>query len=345
MAFPVAASFAHTGAQPLGTSSVAANAASGIAAGNALLVFATASTGGTRAALDSANTGWTPIGTAVAAGGSRRSWAYGRMADGSSDTFTLNRSDAACTMSASMIRFTGHFAGTVAQVFDISVAGDNGAFSGINFGAKTPSWGAQDTLWVGGLSLTTSDQTDPAGYTQLFSTDIDGGFIGWRNEAWFRNLNAASEDPPNFGSGADLVTGFFVGVRPEQPAGAFGTGAALGALVAGGTLASVASAFAAGAILGPVSAGGALSIAPGVVTVPELRNWSGALLTSQLVENVVVIRISDRAVLASFTNQTTNGTTGNLSVSQVGLVPGTACLVVGFSADGSAAFTRAVTIA
>ncbi len=130
-----------------------------------------------------------------------------------------------------------------------------------------------------------------------------------------------------------------------EPTPGFGTGATLGALVAGGSMFSVASAFTGGATLGSLVGGGALSLVPGVVTVPELRNWSGALLTSQLVENIVVLRISDRAVLASFTNQTSNGVTGNLSMSQVGLVPGTACLVVGFNADGSAAFTRAVTIA
>lgn len=128
-------------------------------------------------------------------------------------------------------------------------------------------------------------------------------------------------------------------------ASAFAAGATLGALVAGGSLSAPLSAFVAGATLGSLVGGGALSLVPGVLTVPELRNWSGTLLTSQLVENIVALRISDRALLAAFTNQTSHASTANLVVSQVGLVPGTACLVVGFNADGSAAFTRAVTIA
>jgi hypothetical protein len=267
MAFAVPATFAHTGVQPSGTGSSSANAASGIASGNALLVFVTANTGGERAALESSNPLWTLLGTAVANGSTRRSWAFGRIANGSSDAFTLDRSDAACTMSASMIRFTGHFVGTVAQLFDVSVAGDNGAFSGINFGAKTPSWGAQDNLWVGGLSLTTSDQTDPAGYTQLFSTDIDGGFIGWRNEAWFRNLNAASEDPPNFGSGADLVTGFFVAVRPVA--------SALDDTADGVTLTATASLTAGSASVG-VTASGAVVTATASLTAGGAFAGTGA---------------------------------------------------------------------
>lgn len=98
------------------------------------------------------------------------------------------------------------------------------------------------------------------------------------------------------------------------------------------------------ATLDGLSAAGSMAMVPGTLTVPELRNWAGMLLTSQLVENVVVIRMSDRSLLCAFTNQTTHGTTGNLALSHASLTAGTLCMVVGYNPDGSARFARPVTV-
>ncbi len=98
------------------------------------------------------------------------------------------------------------------------------------------------------------------------------------------------------------------------------------------------------ATLDGLSAAGSMAMAPGTLTVPELRNWAGMLLVNQLVENVVVIRMSDRSLLCAFTNQTTHGTTGNLALSHASLTAGTLCMVVGYSPDGSARFARPVTV-
>jgi hypothetical protein len=187
-------------------------------------MWVTANSGAARPALDSTNSLWTPVGspsTAVANGTTRRSFLYGRIASGdANDTFTYDRSDGACNMGGFMCRFTGTFAGTVADVFDAAiVGGDNGAFSGVDFGLRTPAGGTQDYLCLGGLALASSNQPDPSGYTEVLSSDIDGGFIGFRVEAWTRAVTAASENPPQFGSGADLVTAFFVMVRPAASGG------------------------------------------------------------------------------------------------------------------------------
>jgi hypothetical protein len=123
-------------------------------------------------------------------------------------------------------------------------------------------------------------------------------------------------------------------------------GITLADLVAAGAFGIEPPSTLSGAItLGDIVAAGAFAMQPGTFTVPELRNWAGLLLMSQLVENVVVIRIADRALLAAFTNLTSDGGTGNLTGSSSALIPGTACLVVGFNADGSQRFARPVTIA
>jgi hypothetical protein len=105
------------------------------------------------------------------------------------------------------------------------------------------------------------------------------------------------------------------------------------------------SALSGGVTLDDVLAAGGMGASVGVATVPELRNWAGILLTSQLVENVVVIRISDCALLAAFTSQTTHATTGDLVLSHAALVPGTLVMVVGFNVDGTQRFARPATIA
>lgn len=128
------------------------------------------------------------------------------------------------------------------------------------------------------------------------------------------------------------------------PADLTGT-AALDGLAASGSMAPQPdSSLTGSATLDGLSAAGSMAMAPGTLTVPELRSWAGMLLTSQLVENIVVIRMSDRTLLCAFTNQTTNGTTGNLALSHAALAAGTLCMVVGYNPDGSARFARPVTV-
>jgi hypothetical protein len=120
----------------------------------------------------------------------------------------------------------------------------------------------------------------------------------------------------------------------------------LDGVAASGVLATAPASSLAGAVqLDGAVASGTLGAAPGVMTVPELRNWSGALLTSQLIEKIAVLRLSDIALLATFTNTTSSATTADLVVSSAALVPGTAVIAVGFSGDGSQRFARLVTIA
>jgi hypothetical protein len=113
---------------------------------------------------------------------------------------------------------------------------------------------------------------------------------------------------------------------------------ASGALSSGGAVVSGAYTF------DDLVASGTLGATLGTLTVPQLKNWTGQLLTAQLVEKIAVLRISDMVLLATFTNQTTDGTTANLVLT--GALPsGTPCMVVGFNNDGSARFARPVTVA
>lgn len=123
-----------------------------------------------------------------------------------------------------------------------------------------------------------------------------------------------------------------------------GTAALDGLAAAGGIGSGTAPDLTGSATLDGLAAAGSMAMAPGTLTVPELRSWAGMLLINQLVENIVVIRMSDRTLLCAFTNQTTNGSTANLALSHAALTAGTLCMVVGYSPDGSARFARPVTV-
>lgn len=114
-------------------------------------------------------------------------------------------------------------------------------------------------------------------------------------------------------------------------------------LVAGGTLSVTPSSLTGSIALDDLVASGALGQAPGTITVPGLRNAATALVSNSNIANVLVIRISDRAILASLANQATNGS-GDLVLSGVAFAPGTPVMVLGFDATGANSFRRAVVV-
>lgn len=118
---------------------------------------------------------------------------------------------------------------------------------------------------------------------------------------------------------------------------------ALDDVVAAGTLASIPSSLTGTIALDDLAASGTLGQAPGTVTVPGLRNAARSLVASTSIANVLVIRIADRAVLASLGAQFTNGS-GDLVLSGVAFVPGTPVMVLGFDASGANSFRRAVVV-
>ena len=154
---------------------------------------------------------------------------------------------------------------------------------------------------------------------------------------------AGTNDQDILGKPRSLTTPTIGAMEYVAPASILSGGFTLDDIVASGTLASIASSLSGGIALDDIVASGTLGAAPGVLTVPALKNWTGLLLAAQLVEKIVVIRIADLATLATFTDRTSDGS-GDLALTSAAFVPGTACMVVGFNVDGSARFARAVTV-
>ena len=104
--------------------------------------------------------------------------------------------------------------------------------------------------------------------------------------------------------------------------------------VAAGAFSSIASSLSGGVTLDDSVAAGAFGVAPGVVTITNIKNSNGSLLAGVTLPNVVVIRRSDRVALLALTAQVINGS-GALVIPSTALIPGTACQVAAFENDGS----------
>jgi hypothetical protein len=82
----------------------------------------------------------------------------------------------------------------------------------------------------------------------------------------------------------------------------------------------------------------------GTLTIPALKNWGNAsLLTSELINNVIVTCISPPAHITMLANQTTDATTADLVLQSTAYLQGVSYLVTGFNTDGSKRFSRIVT--
>lgn len=93
----------------------------------------------------------------------------------------------------------------------------------------------------------------------------------------------------------------------------------------------------------PLAASQATS-APVTVTLTTdiFENWATNDLANQVIENVVLLRRSDRTVIAQLTNQTTNPD-GRLVITNNGLAAGVPVMVVSWNADGSVAGIKSFT--
>ncbi len=165
--------------------------------------------------------------------------------------------------------------------------------------------------------------------TQLKIEVLAGGVVNLRLAG---ALCCTLTDPSPLAAGGTVLGGKSVTLRDfvaDDASGAAGGGPLTG-----------------NAVLADASASGGMT-GVGVVasvTVPELRNWADQLLALTTIENVLVIRVSDRTVVASFTNQSTNAQGDLLLLSAAFGAPGTPVMVLGFSADGSNRLARAVNV-
>lgn len=128
------------------------------------------------------------------------------------------------------------------------------------------------------------------------------------------------------------------------PVVSLGGDALLAGITASGTISSGASTLSGDAVLAGITADGGLGLAPGVITSPVFKNWSGTLLTGLTIPKVAILKVSDMSTVLTLTDQTTNGS-GVLSISNAALVPATQYLLVTCNADGTAFGCEPVTAA
>lgn len=84
----------------------------------------------------------------------------------------------------------------------------------------------------------------------------------------------------------------------------------------------------------PAITGTFTTAAVGRITVPSIGPWTNSLLPSTLIENVMIIRISDRTVVLSLVSQTTDSS-ANLIIDHLSIITGTSYMVLAFNTDGS----------
>ena len=204
---------------------------------------------------------------------------------------------------------------------------------------------------------TSATEATPRGYypKPRYKT-FSGGGSGERAagtvdpNAWYDAILVAvkQEAPPVVLSGnADLDGISTSGGMSSAPTEISGN-ADLDGISTSGGMSSFPSEMTGNPTLDDVGTSGSLGVQPGVLTVPELRNWAGggALLTSELIPNVVVLTMARPVtLLAVFEDVTTHATTADLEVASGVLVPGTACMVLGFNSNGTQRFARPATVA
>ena len=71
-----------------------------------------------------------------------------------------------------------------------------------------------------------------------------------------------------------------------------------------------------------------------IITEP-FRDYAGVLLTSAVIENVLVHRISDRSLVLSLADRVTDASTAALTITDISLVSGEAYMVTAFNTDGT----------
>lgn len=162
----------------------------------------------TNAAFSGWSSGFTEIRDASTSTTSAVGVAYKVAAGTESGSLTVTQA-ATITGHADMVLFSipaGEFDNATAPEVSTTATGAN---TDSDPDALTPSWGAADTLWaavsvIGETSLTGAFQGNiagPANYTDYLEAGISGDVVGGVAMAVaFRQLNAATEDPPAFNS-------------------------------------------------------------------------------------------------------------------------------------------------
>lgn len=185
MSFPDPAD-TNSGFDDTSTTSHSVSLPANIASGNLLIIFITSDTFTATASAS----GWTSL-YSTASGILSRGYCLYKVADGSEGSAVTVTFSANCTIAWSSYRITS-FQGTPEAGTPAT-----GSSASPNPPSLTPSWGADDDLWLVAAHCinSTSDLAAPTNYT---------GLIEVRNTALrsngtaYRQLNATSEDPGTF---------------------------------------------------------------------------------------------------------------------------------------------------
>jgi hypothetical protein len=227
------------------------------------------------------------------------------------------------------------------------------------------STGTAEDFWTGaaapaGNNNVSSDSTATIDYPTGSLTSIAGSAV-------FASVTAGAEDfrlkagtNALVGAGEDLSASFTTDAQGDTrnapwdigadqyaaPASTLSGNVTLDAIAPAGTIADAGPTSLSGDVtLDAIAPAGTLSQQPGVVTVPALRNWSGSLQTSVTIPVVTVLSMTTGAQVLALTDQTTDGTTAELSITNAALVAGTTYMVAGWNADGSQRFAVPITAA
>ncbi len=144
--------------------------------------------------------GWSLLGNALANGDSDRLSVYGKRADGTEGGTTVDFvTSVAETAVAQVYRIIG-WGGVVASHVQLGTF-VTGSSANPDPPSLSPSWGAEDTLWIALTNHFREGRTVdvyPASYTDGVQTEAGSQVNGTSLESARRVLNAVSEDPGTF---------------------------------------------------------------------------------------------------------------------------------------------------
>lgn len=86
-----------------------------------------------------------------------------------------------------------------------------------------------------------------------------------------------------------------------------------------------------------------LDLDEATITTDPFRNYAGTLLANTLLENVLVVDVADRSVALSLSNQTTDASTGVLSITSTSLTADATYMVLAFNSTGTMRGAKRVT--
>lgn len=180
-------------------SSMPVNLPSSIASGDLLIAIAEVRNSGTW----TLPSGWTQLFSPVAAGGVGDFTAFYRICDGTEGSTATWTASVASTASWQVRQIT-NWQGTTPP--EVTTANSGGAVSTNNPPSLTPSWGADNTLWLavmGDTAQTVSITGAPTNYDDLTSNSVSSGGSACNTGSAFRQTNTATEDPAGFTTGSD----------------------------------------------------------------------------------------------------------------------------------------------